>query len=812
MNALEQMQKLRRDGDLQGARRRGEEILAAGNDSTELIELLADIYLDIEAECMRTGVTSFISEIDSRLDELLSQLPGAGRIASRHKAIQISALPNYADIMRFEELSHHDGKEEEAYHGVRAFISQTPVDPRLHETVALILYRHLRADYTRIGSRESRRLLADYLGLAVPKPSRVHSLILRMAVRVARRYDDFNFARFLRLWNPRTLRPDDISPHGIDGRPLPSLAMAAIARVIDSPQVAEFPDLLQMIPATAEVRLAVLRDTFFNLVSNACKQGDHDTAAEMLRLYSLHASMHTASARHSDMLALALKVLRDERAWRFPEFFVAWDCFFLRKADFSTTTSRTTGRTIPSLASRAMARCFSVIKNDIPRHSYLLPQVIRAFDTIAETMPGGPDELLELRRASMLAWSDCEDTALDRLCALATRPGDRSARFWLDFAEIAPSRQLKMGILALGIIKSQQAREDAEAASLRLSLAQLLHFEGNDDSASLELQLYTDEMSSLAAEPSARYGAIAATINPEAVMPPSNELLYHTLAAEALDTIYRRYPARRMCVIAADASNLLLSDGGQPPLNINIKQWPAVSRLKAGACVTVRLNNTGQTVAVRPYDDAPFAALPLHHGIVTSTSPLLIHCAGKPDAIAAETQAELTTGDTVAMRVYRDNSGRRCGLAVTQVPIARARSEFDHLSVAIFDRLPDGGALFSAGPDIEPGKIPPEFAAGQSDGEPFEIYFYRTADGERHVISTSEAIDPEGCKALKTVSGELNIKSDGSASVRDVHIPAELIAKAGISDRTYVTATAIYLPRRGAETPIWQAIAIDTYH
>lgn len=810
MTPHERLQKLRAEGDLHAARRLGEEILSAGEDTPQILAALTDVYLDIEADCLRAGVTSYINEIDRRVDELLKMSDDSERRAARHRALKLTTLNGYAELHAFEELSHHDGHEAEAYTSARDFLTKNAVDPRLHETVALILYRYLRADYTRLGSREARRLLADYVALAVPKPSRTHSLMLRMAVRVARRYDDFNFARFFMIWDPRMLRPEDIDPRGSDGRPLPSLAMAAIARIVDSPYAGELPDLLQLIPASPDMRLSILRDAFYSLVSSAINKGDDDTAAELLRLYSLHATLHTASERHSAMLALGLKVFRDSRASSFPEYFVAWDPYFMRKADFLPSTN-SRGEQIPPLASRAMSRCFSVIRNDIPRHSYLLPQVIRAFDTIADIMPGRPDELLERRRAMLLAWNDCEDTAIDRFCAMATRPGHHSARFYLDFAEILPSQQLKKGIIALGIIRCSSVSEDADTSSLRLSLAQQLHFDGLDDRAALELKLYSDEIASIAAEPSARYGAIAATIDTNAIMPPSNDLLYHTLAAEALDFIYRRIPSREMSVIEADGDTLLLSDGTSQPLGVDTHTWPVASRLALGANVSVKLDTAGSIVAIKPVDNEPYAALPLYYGIVTAVDPPQVHCAGKTDTISVRTSEELHEGDTVSMRVYRDREGHRVGIRLKQLPIASARRHFEHLAVAVYELRPDGSALYSVGPESAPGEIPAALSAGLQVGEPVEIYFYRTKDGERHVISRSEAIRPESCKALKTVSGPLSIAPDGTGSVRDIHIPASLLADNGISDNTYIKATAVYLPRRGSSTPIWQGVTVDIY-
>lgn len=806
---LDEIRRLRLDGRLHDARRLGEEAVAAGCDDDSIVEALVDVYLDIEADCLRVGVTSYIDEIDRRVDQLLAMLPRNERRLGRHRAIKLAALPGYGDIKRFEEMSHHDGCEREAYTQVRRHLADNSVDPRFHETVALILYRYLRADYTRMGSMEARRLLADYLALTVPRPSRVHSLMLRMAVRVARCYRDFNFARFFSMWDPRTLRPEDVEAYRADGSRGPSLAVAAIARVIDSDRAGDLPELLQLIPASAEVKMAVVRDAFHSLTAAAVKAGDEASALEMLKLYAAHGSIHAASRSHSAMLSIALRLMRREQAAFFPEFFTRWDPYQALAADYMPSMG-SGGERVPSLMSRAMTRCFMTVKADLPRYAYLLPDIIRAFDSAASAMPGGPDEMTDRRRAMLLAWNNCEDTAIDRFRAMAASRRELSPQFYADFADIVESRQLKKGLLALGLISNAGSGDAEGSAALRLSLAQLFHHDGHDDWASLELKLYVDEVASTAAEPSARYGAVASTISADAAPSISNDQIYHLLAADALDFIYSKLQARYMSVVAAGEGYLTVTDGMSQPLVVDTRRWRVAAGLEQGANVSVRLDASGIPVAVRPVEGPPYEALPLYRAVVVSTRPLMVHCAGKSDPIPVTSGGAAETGMTCTVAVYKDKDGARRGVNMRREPIASARRYFDHLPVAIYEMLPDGAAAYSAGPDLEPGLIPAGLAAGLGMYEPVEIYFYRTKDGGRSVISVSEAIDPDSCKAIKSVSGPL-VMSDGGGSVRDVRVATELMEKAGIDDRTYVSVSAVYLPRRGSVTPLWQATEISAY-
>lgn len=57
-----------------------------------------------------------------------------------------------------------------------------------------------------------RQLLADYMRLPLPRPSKLHSAILGAAIKVARTFPEFRFIPFLALWDLHNLRPEDYNP------------------------------------------------------------------------------------------------------------------------------------------------------------------------------------------------------------------------------------------------------------------------------------------------------------------------------------------------------------------------------------------------------------------------------------------------------------------------------------------------------------------------------------------------------------------------------------------------------------------------
>lgn len=62
------------------------------------------------------------------------------------------------------------------------------------------IYHYLKANVENMESQEARTLLACYIKMELEKPSLLHSLMLSVALRMAKRFTDFNFARFFDMW------------------------------------------------------------------------------------------------------------------------------------------------------------------------------------------------------------------------------------------------------------------------------------------------------------------------------------------------------------------------------------------------------------------------------------------------------------------------------------------------------------------------------------------------------------------------------------------------------------------------------------
>lgn len=62
------------------------------------------------------------------------------------------------------------------------------------------IYRYLKANIENMESQEARTLLACYMKMELEKPSLLHSLMLNIALRMAKLFPDFQFERFFEMW------------------------------------------------------------------------------------------------------------------------------------------------------------------------------------------------------------------------------------------------------------------------------------------------------------------------------------------------------------------------------------------------------------------------------------------------------------------------------------------------------------------------------------------------------------------------------------------------------------------------------------
>lgn len=129
--------------------------------------------------------------------------------------------------------------------------------PQQRLSPAWNLFHSLNDGVGKCSSVELRRMLASYFGMHPEHPSKLHSAILSVAVKMATQYPDFHFVPFLNIWGLENLRPEDGEwATDASGRRIPSLlerlAKAYVYSLVFHPDECLAPELEAIIAPLLE--------------------------------------------------------------------------------------------------------------------------------------------------------------------------------------------------------------------------------------------------------------------------------------------------------------------------------------------------------------------------------------------------------------------------------------------------------------------------------------------------------------------------------------------------------------------------------
>lgn len=118
----------------------------------------------------------------------------------------------------------------------RKLFSEVPTDdPKVISDYGWTFVKALLQNLSEIDSVTARQMLADCIKLPMERPSKFHSALLSAAVKVAQRYPEFHFARFLKMWGVENFRPEDKVQHkSADGKVFLSLEEQSIRTLANS--------------------------------------------------------------------------------------------------------------------------------------------------------------------------------------------------------------------------------------------------------------------------------------------------------------------------------------------------------------------------------------------------------------------------------------------------------------------------------------------------------------------------------------------------------------------------------------------------
>lgn len=785
---LSVIEKLRKERRLPEARRAAEEAYSVFQGEPAVVSLLADIYIDILEQALKSGVNSTVGRIEERLEQLLLETEDNEMLTARLKEVKLHAVKGYDELEKLTALSVSDENAVEAYEEAFRLLTEGHIDPSLHEMVAVILYRAARQQLKKCESVPFRRLLAQYFQLRVTKPSQLHSRFLALALKAKREYrDEFSMVRFLHLWDPRYFRKEDIEPapgHAV------SLAASVMVEILSSDEVAMFNSLIEEFTMPLDDRLKIMRDACAISIAEAVKLQDRSYAIDLLELYISQPRLHAASRSHSMVLKSAFTMLVDDYSWRLPSFLIEWDCSLLSADDWVIPfTSRS--NTLKPFIISVLDRCNTIIEADLPRHSYIIPALLAAYDVITASRPGYR-AMLEASKARLMMINGDRIEAIDLLKRQIINDGS-CVDPWLALSDTVEEGELKKSVLSLAL---QHVVKDEDIVKLHVALSRQLHLDGDDSLAAGVL----DEIS-VAADPEVNYLSHIIK-NDDTTAPYSYSVL------PALDFIYGDIKEKNYAVVECDERTVKLQDSLGDSREISFITFPHLKDVIAGDTIALRLND-GMVVTARQVEDLPYSALPLLPAVVVKADAARVVCASKQGSIPCEnTSLELNEGDIVNVRIRR-RDGVRVAIPVEKIELASVLNRFSNATVVVYD-VKEKTAYYTAGEGEIKGTVIIEDNDKIKPGDIFTIYYYINDSNTVKILK--KIATPGGTTpALKEVNGKVTVTASGKHAVKDVSIPENIIKESLAEPGTYVTVMAVYQPATEASTPSWRALNLTTY-
>lgn len=327
---------LRRNGRLEEARQKAEELLRQDNTDQDVWKAYAWTLIDICKREQQQGNIEGARQISDYLSRLRFNTTYdefAETLIKKIQQLRLTVNPFYAQIQEAKELSQN-GDNDRAWAILRRLAVDSHLPKEAHESYGWTIYRHLRDHISTLNSVEVRSLLRDYINLKNERPSNLHSQILNFALNYSKQDNKFKLVSFLRLWGPDNLRDSDFDDsHGNDGKAIPSL-MSRIARVVVNYPINEVQEFVELLPRRKNEFIEMMKEHYFWKLYHST-EGDVDTSTwNFFREYLTFFPDAPASLAHSKVLGLAERVMKGNNVWRFYDFFRLWNPEKLRNDDW----------------------------------------------------------------------------------------------------------------------------------------------------------------------------------------------------------------------------------------------------------------------------------------------------------------------------------------------------------------------------------------------------------------------------------------------------------------------------------------------
>ena len=446
-------------------------------------------------------------------------------------------------MISFDELKAANqraktGEVDEPYKLVSDAIKEGNLPDYGKMTASWILYYYLKSRYETIGSVAARTVLAQYINLNGQESSMLHSIVLRLAIKISEKYSDFDFVEFVKLWGIGSFSTDDKKTNVFNGKEYPSLYEAVIIQSLKSSKSL---DKVRQVFEDDDVVLTQFSKDYYFRMYNASKSNasDHDYMSIAEAYLNQTSGIKISNEYHSRILnALLFKLKEDD--FRFLEVFRIWDFNNFRNEDW-VEPKGDNGVVFHSLASKAITRFLKLYKSTNPSeelsiyHSSLLD-----YSLIKD-----PDSETFVRAYSdMLISSGDKNKAYNLLKQLIIK--SPKWYLWEAISRTRDEDSIRLGFLCKAL---ETQKDDKFTVKVRLSIAERLINLGKFSEALYELNKYEAVFTQNGWPLKFNYQNLRSSI-PQGTRPSdSNDLLYRDYINKADFLFYEGFPKKNMAFI-----------------------------------------------------------------------------------------------------------------------------------------------------------------------------------------------------------------------------------------------------------------------
>ena len=476
---------LRRNGQLDEARKLAEKVLQQNNTDADVWKAYAWTLIDICKREQQDGnlvevqkISDFLSHLhfDTQYDEF------AETLIRKIQAQRLTVNPFYARIQEARELSQN-GNNDKSWEIFTQLSAEGNLPEEAHESYGWTIYRYLRDHISQLDSIQVRTQLKNYINLRNERPSMLHSQILNFALNYSKQDSNFRLVSFLRLWDPGNLRPDDFRDSlGRENKIIPSM-MSRIAKAIIDYPINEIREFISLISYKKDSFIEMLKSHFFWKLYNSTVGRDLSSTWVLFNQYLELFDGTSASISHSKVLELAERTMKEIDAWRFYDFFRRWNPEKLRDDDWYEKIGDN-GEVYKSLAIKVLKKARGALEGLSDEQIGDLQWLIDFYGTAIEKNPN--DDWNIRSKAQLHLRAGQLEEAKDIYKKLCLKMGEKYY-IWSEFADCWQDTDIKIAFLCKAI--NLEKNEDF-IGKIRLKLARRLIEAKMYKNAAVELGLY----------------------------------------------------------------------------------------------------------------------------------------------------------------------------------------------------------------------------------------------------------------------------------------------------------------------------------